>query len=383
MSFVTWNDMYLELWTEAARSRGTITNIGELPDAPRVSTIGEWPRTTGADVIAIASLIDPVLSETPLRLGGYGLTRLWQTQVIEIEGAAFPNPTAEYAHNRAFWSTLLAVAVHLTTMEAPTPVDEAWEMLIGALWTPAIEQRNAAGATARTLASGTFAGMWEVLRAEHVRARGREVRADDNLGTPIDVPRTTNGDVRRLENYWNRSLIQLQVRVMTGEVPSADDFEAVQLEWQAVTERTAQHAVDGQPNDASPSNVEFWRASRALASILDRLQEHPPPYIVLDDEASVPAPSSQSQPKAPTAASTPKDLSSRLNELAETAVTAVAHAVNHAGNRLVATVGRPLLFTGAMLAALLIVLKATTPCEPEPAAAPGPTRTPTTDAEAG
>src|SRR6185436_19958644 len=112
MLLVTWNDAYTDPWNQAAQSRGTVTHAGELPGATRYSSLAEWPRTTGADVIAIASLVDPILNETPLRPGGYGITRLWQTAVIEIESIAFPNPAAEYVNNRAFWSTLLAVAAH-------------------------------------------------------------------------------------------------------------------------------------------------------------------------------------------------------------------------------------------------------------------------------
>src|SRR5678816_273667 len=108
------NDAYTHLWNQAAQSRGTVTRAGELLGATRYSSLAEWPRTTGADVIAIASLVDPILNETPLRPGGYGITRLWQTAVIELESIAFPNPAAEYVHNRTFWSTLLAVAAHLT-----------------------------------------------------------------------------------------------------------------------------------------------------------------------------------------------------------------------------------------------------------------------------
>jgi hypothetical protein len=384
MSFVTWNDLFLELWMQAAQSRGSAT-IGELPGAPHLSTIPEWPRTTGADVIAIASLIDPVLSEAPVKLGSYGLTRLWQAQVIEIEGIAFSSPTAEYAQNRGFWSTLLAVAVHLARLEAPLPEDEAWETLMGAIWTPIFEQRNAAVPVSRTFASSTVAGMWEVLRAEHVRIRGVEARTDDEFGGTIEIPRTTNGDARRLESYWSRALVQLQVRVMTGAVPSPEDFEAIQLEWQAVTARAVQDVFNGKPTDVYPDNVAFWRASRALASALDLLQERPAPYVVLDDATPTPTPVKPSQPQPNVAPAKPKqqDLSSRLSELADNAVTAVAHAVNDAGNRLVSTVGRPLLFTGAMVAALLLVLKATAPCECEPEPAPEPTPTPATDAEAG
>src|SRR6185503_7350310 len=63
MLLVTWNDVYTDLWNHAAQSRGTVTRVGELAGATRYSSLAEWPRTTGADVIAIASLVDPILNE--------------------------------------------------------------------------------------------------------------------------------------------------------------------------------------------------------------------------------------------------------------------------------------------------------------------------------
>jgi hypothetical protein len=155
MLIVTWNDLYHQLWIQAAQSRGTVTSIGELPGSTRYSTLPEWPRTTGADAIAIASLVDPILSALPLRPGGYGITRLWQAAVIDLEGLAFARPAAEYAHNRALWSTLLAVAAHLDTMDAPLPEEEAWQALLDVLWGPAVEYRNAGGPTTRTISEAT------------------------------------------------------------------------------------------------------------------------------------------------------------------------------------------------------------------------------------
>ena len=112
-------------------------------------------------------------------------------------------------------------------------------------------------------------------------------------------------------------------------------------------------------------------AARALATAVDLLQERPAPYVVLED--AKPGAATTSTPPihdAPPAKPRPTDLSSRLNELADNALTAFAHVVNDASNRLVATVGKPLLFTGATLAALLLILRATAPCECDPAPSP-------------
>jgi hypothetical protein len=378
MSFLTWNDVYHELWLQAAQSRGTVTSIGELPGTTRYSTLPEWPRTTGADAIAIASLVDPILSATPLRPGGYGITRLWQAAIIEIEAIAFPMPAAEYVHNRALWSTLLAVAAHLNTMGAPVPDEETWGAVLATLWAPAVAYRNATGPQSgpqtKTLTAPTFERMWDTLRAELATARGFD-RRDDEIGGTIDVPRTTSADVRRLEAYWGRALVQLQLKVISGAVPSPEEFEDLQLEWQAVAGAVDEHAVHGNTHEVYPGNLEFWRATSALSTVLDVLEAGPAPYELVD--AGKPAPVTPGRPpvsEAPPATPKATDLSSRLNEAADSAVTALAHLVNDASAGLVKTVGRPLLITGAAVAALILLLRGTADCNCA--------REPTADAEA-
>ena len=55
--------------------------------------------------------------------------------------------------------------------------------------------------------------------------------------------------------------------------------------------------------------------------------------------------------------------------MADNALTALAHVVHDASDRLVTTVGRPLLVTGAALAALILILRGTagSDCDGEPA----------------
>ena len=386
MSFVTWNDVYHELWLQAAQSRGTVTSVGELPGATRYSTLPEWPRTSGADAIAIASLVDPILSATPLRPGGYGITRLWQSAVIEMEAVAFPMPTAEYIHNRALWSTLLAVAAHLSTMGAPVPDEATWEAVLGTLWSPAVAYRNASGPPStpptKTLTAPTFERMWETLHNELAFARGFD-RRDDEIGGTIAVPRTTRADVRQLEAYWGRALAQLQLQVITGAVPSPEEFEDLQLEWQAVAHAIDEDAVRGNALGIYPSNLEFWRATSALSSVLgvlDTIGAAPAPYELSESGTPAPptpaplAPNVPPTPAPPPVPTQPKatDLSSRLNDAADSAVNALAHLVHDASAGLVRTVGRPLLVTGAAMAAVILLLRGTRPCDCDPAPAADP-----------
>src|SRR5437868_3321029 len=64
MSLVTWNDVYCDLWMQAAKSRGTVTSAGSVRGASWPTTLPEWPRTTDADVLAIAAVVDPILIAT-------------------------------------------------------------------------------------------------------------------------------------------------------------------------------------------------------------------------------------------------------------------------------------------------------------------------------
>src|ERR1043165_818375 len=234
MSLVNWNDVYCDLWMQAAKSRGTVTSAGRVPGASWPTTLPEWPRTTDADVLMIATVADAFLSATPPRPGVRAIMRLWENVLQELDGIPVPPSSLEYAHNRSFWSTLLDVAAYLSMADAPVPIEELRNALEATLWSPAVAYRNTAAPSTRTLTAPTYSRMWETLRAELARTRGADLR-DDELGGTIVVPRTTNADALQLETYWSRPLVQLQMRVMTGSLRSPDDFEDVQLEWQAVT----------------------------------------------------------------------------------------------------------------------------------------------------
>src|SRR5262245_58864505 len=112
---------------------------------------------------------------------------------------------------------------------------------------------------------------------------------------------------------------------MTGALPSPDAFEELQLEWQTVSAQVAEDAVYGEPKGVYPGNLEFWRATRALASTLDLLEQRPPPYVVVHESKPTAVPSQSPTPAVPSQSPTPwlapakpsipTDLSSRLERL--------------------------------------------------------------------
>ncbi|HEU4731287.1 MAG TPA: hypothetical protein VFT22_25510 [Kofleriaceae bacterium] len=342
MSIVTWNDLYHQLWIQAAQSRGTITSVGELPGSTRYSTIPEWPRTTGADAIAIASLIDPILSALPLRPGGYGITRLWQTAVIELESLAFAHPAAEYAHNRSLWSTVLAVAAHLDTMDAPLPDQEAWEALLATLWSPIARHRNASR-PAPTLAEPTFEKMWVAQRGALARMRGSDLHdtAPGEPGGAMEVPRTTYADALDLAVYWSKALVQLQAKVMADSIPMPAGFEEAQARWHAASD-VERYGSARKPEDVYPRNHELWRAMHALSMTLGVLDAPPTPYVLPD------------VPRAAVA-----DLPSRIADAAGTVAQAISKFAHDAGTGLAAGLGKPLLIGGGVLLGLILLLHST------------------------
>lgn len=342
MSIATWNDLYYHLWTQAAQSRGTVTSLTGAASAERYNTIAEWPRTTGADAIAIASLVDPALGALPLRPGGYGITRLWQTAVIELEELAFGQPAAEYRDNPSFWSTLLPVASYLDTMGAPLPPEEAWEALLSALWAP-IEFRNASAPTTRTITESTVEKMWDTQHDEMVKARGFDLREPTGamLGRAMKVPRTTNADIVRLANYWAERLSDFVTKVITGHVSNSMGLEGQSQRWAVILDDVDGLARKGKPDEVYPKNHEFWRETLSLAINLAVWHEVPTPFelaIGATKQAVI-------------------DLPGRLSD----AVGGVAHALgtiaHEAGAGLLSGLGKPLLIGGGLLVGLVLLLR--------------------------
>jgi hypothetical protein len=118
-----WDDAYHELWRQAAHHRGLREAIGELPGHTLYQSLRQWPRTCGADVVAIAAVIDPVLRAAPIETGGHGVERKWRRCTRELADAALGELTREYHHNREFWSAVASIAVYLASVDEPVPED--------------------------------------------------------------------------------------------------------------------------------------------------------------------------------------------------------------------------------------------------------------------
>ena len=342
MSMLTWNDIYYQLWTQAAQSRGTVTDMGDPAAASQYSTMTEWPRTTGADAIAVASLVDPILGGLPLRPGGYGITRLWQTAVIELESVAFAAPGTEYGHNHSLWSTLLAVVSYLDTMDAPLPSDEALEALLATLWAP-VDHRNASGPTTRTITEGTAEKMWASQREEMIKARGFDLREGTAAtpGSTMKIPRTTNADIVRLAEYWGKQLAAFVPKAFFGGASNTMGLAGQLKRWSAMMDDVDKLARKGKPDEVYPKNWEFWHESVGLATNLAVWDNVPSSFELFIDSTKQAV----------------HDLPGRLADVAGAVAGAVGKVAHDAGAGLLSGLGKPLLVGGGVLITAILLLR--------------------------
>jgi hypothetical protein len=143
MLMQAWDDAYHQLWRHAAHHRGLREAPGDAPGASLAALPRQWPRTCGADVIAIAAVLEPLLHAAPLESGGHGIERKWRRCAAELADTALHEPAREYPHNRSFWSTLAATAAYLASVDAPLPVT-MWEALLAEVAALEPDHRNAA-----------------------------------------------------------------------------------------------------------------------------------------------------------------------------------------------------------------------------------------------
>lgn len=88
-----------------------------------------WPRTTHADVTAIAAALDPYIRRQPLRFGGHGLARHWRAGIDALDVPL----RGEYPDNRTFWHALPAMCVYLHSRSSPMPSPATWHALLAHL----------------------------------------------------------------------------------------------------------------------------------------------------------------------------------------------------------------------------------------------------------
>jgi hypothetical protein len=339
IEITTWLRAFFALQASAMESRGFVeVDVGE-------DNAARWPRTTGNDVIAIASLIDPYLREQPLRFGGHGLARRWRAVVDDLERHALADPRDEYVENRAFWHALAPICVYLHSEGAPLPPNEVWDALQALLFDD-IELRNIGpkgdGPFKHFDNVKTFDDLY-VAQYKHLRdTRGADELAPEPGmgGTKYKIPRTTNADVIALADYWSRQF---------ADAKEVIGHKAAMERWKKALVDVDALARKGDPQALYAKNNGFWRDLKATAIHVAVADEAPTKWDLAKDAIK----------------DSLKSLPDNIKTGAEKAASAVAGAAggiahgvgkiaNEAGKGLFSGFGTPLL-VGAGLVGLFLI----------------------------
>ncbi len=280
-----WNDAYHELWRQAAHHRGLREAIGELPGHTLSQRVRQWPRTCGADAVAIAAVIEPVLRAAPLETGGHGVERTWRRCTRALADTALREPTHEYRHNREFWSALASIAAYLASIDEPVP-EAMWQGLLTEVAALEHAPRNSIIVDdALHLAAYSYDELWQAQKRELAELRGGDERepGPDVQGSRMAVPRTSNADVLQLAAFWTDALAQVEHtrRAMGPHGPQALHAAGLDGEirrWRAVLDDVDAYATAGAPAATYAKNEAFWRGTASVSITVSVLDEAPPPF---------------------------------------------------------------------------------------------------------
>lgn len=272
LPITSWLRAFFALQSHSMQSRGSIEINPGTDDAAR------WPRTTGADVVAIAAVIDPHVRAQPLRFGGHGLAARWRACMDDLEQHAFVAPSETYPENRSFWRTLPAVCTYLHSVLADFPAASRFDALLRQLDEP-IAIRNAGPSSDGPFQHFDVKTFSDLFLAQ--RKHLRDVRGSDDLdsepgmtGGKKPIPRTTNADVTALADYWTRQLAG--VRKVFGH-------KDVEQRWASALVDVDAFARKGEASARYPKNNGFWRDLQTAAIHVSVADEAPTKTDMLID----------------------------------------------------------------------------------------------------
>jgi hypothetical protein len=327
----TWTDGHLALRLHAYETRGSV----EVN--PDTSSAARWPRTTGADVVAIAAIVDPAVRAN----GTPGVLRRWHATLADLERDALGAPHDTYAGNRMFWAAFESVAIYLDDIAVAPPAPEIWDALLDELST-VVEARNAGptedGPFAHFDGIKTYDDLWIAQRKYLADKRGSDVLPPPAGfgGAASPVPRTTNADVLQLATYWSDRLAHVKHEM---------GHDGIVKMWQVALADVDLIAKPGKPDGVYAKNNAFWASSLKVAV-----------QVAISDEAPT---------KWDMVVSSVKDSVAHLPENLENAaskgadlVASAAHTVgqvaNQAGKGLLSGLGAPVLIGAGLIGAYLL-----------------------------
>lgn len=346
-----WTDAYVLLVHRAESLRGSIELHPGTPERQR------WPRTTGADVITIAAVVDPHVRQLPRGFGTLALQRRWSACMDDIERLALGALGETYPENRALWSCLAAAFTHLASVDAPLPDPALWSVLIAELGF-ALAIRNIGPKDESPIKQ--FAGvktyhelylkLYNYLR----QLRGQDLMKPeaDMLGTEIPIPRTTNGDVIALADYWTKQINKIRKVIGHDDVVSR---------WKIALVDVNQLARKGDPSAVYAKNNGFWRALAMTARQISVADEAPTTWDIVFESFKH---SVEHLPENIVAGA--KAIASGTADVAGSIAEGAGRVVNQAAKGVFGGFGVPFLVGGGVLALFLISRAKSSKAERQP-----------------
>lgn len=333
-----WSDGFIALKARAAELRGFIEQAPGTTDRER------WPRTTGADAVAIAAFVAPHLYSVR-GFDGTGLARRWAACLADLERYALPFLDEPYSENRAFWRCLGSAIIYLWSVEAPLAPQAEWSALLREFGELAIRNVGPKGAVPFGPFSDvhTFDDLY-IAQYRHVR----DLRGADHMGPEagmgggtFPIPRSTNADVIALADYWTAQL---------GGVKRVMGHDGAVKRWTEAIADVGNLARGGAADAVYPKNNAFWRALRATA-IHVAVADEAPSQLDLAREALKESVKNLPENLATGAGYVASKVAGGAGDIAEGAGKVVHRAARGAFSGL----GAPLIVAGGIVGAALLL----------------------------
>lgn len=116
------------------------------------------PRTTNADVIALADYWSKQLASVKHVMGHDSVVKAWQAALVDVDSARKADPNAVYPKNNEFWRVLSTTAIQVAVAdEAPTKWDIAKDAIADSITHLPENLEHAASKTVDVVASAAHA----------------------------------------------------------------------------------------------------------------------------------------------------------------------------------------------------------------------------------
>lgn len=331
----SWLDGVAALRERAFATRGFV----ELEGGPR------WPRTTGADVIAIAVVFDRPIK----RNGTPGVLRRWKAALTELERDGLAAARETYPSNQSFWSTVDSAAVFLDDVAVATAPLAIWEALLCEVGSDVARNVGPKGDGPFKHFDNvkTFSDLYDAQLKFLLETRGfdeldPDPTKEDGYGTGgvrKRIPRTTNVDVLALAGYWGEQL---------DDVKEVFGHAGIERQWKLAMQDVMKLAMYADPTKPYVKNNAFWRALLDTAVHVSVADGAPSKWDMAVDSVK------DSVKKLP---ETISHAARKTGEAVGDAAHAIGKVANEAGKGLFAGFGTPLLIGGGLIGLFLITRK--------------------------